>query len=388
MTPSEPSPTERRGPPWRARRAGRAGSNRRPPWWPDDEPFPPRNDNWRLQRRLLRRVVIAVVLLFVLIPVVTWSIFSAGSHWHGNNANQSNGGPPWFVGPFVLLILASVGIYIGQRVRRAIAPVADVMAAADRVAAGDYDARVEPAGKAELRNLGVSFNRMAERLGENEAQRRALFADIAHELRTPLAVIQGNVEAMLDGVYPRDDERLAPLLEQAKVMARLLDDLRTLSVAEARELRLHREAVAPAALIEETVAAFQQHAEQRAIRLIAECPDLPELYVDPMRIRQVLDNLVANALRYAPDGGWVRINAERDDAGAGTRFSVADNGPGIPPDKLARIFDRFVKAADSGGSGLGLAIAKSLVEAHEGRIWASSPAGQGATFTFELPGAE
>jgi signal transduction histidine kinase len=331
---------------------------------------------------MLRRVVIAVVVVFVLIPIVTWSI---SQHWHGNNASRSGGGPPWFVGPIVLLILASIGIYIGHRVRRAIAPVTDVMAAADRVAAGDYGARVEPAGKSELRNLGVSFNRMAERLGENEEQRRALFADIAHELRTPLSVIQGNVEAMLDGVYPRDDERLAPLLEQTKVMARLLDDLRTLSVAEAHELRLHRERIAPDALIAETVAAFQQRAEQRSIRLIAECADLPELYVDPMRIRQVLDNLVANALRYAPDGGWVRIAAERDAAGAATRFSVADNGPGIPPDKLAHIFDRFVKAADSGGSGLGLAIAKSLVEAHDGRIWASSPAGQGATLTFELP---
>lgn len=373
---SEPHGHDRNGPPWR-----RGGSGDRPPWWPEGEPFPSRNENWRgIQRRIMRRVVIALAVIFGLIWVTTWSLFQGSSHWHSGSGSE---GPPAFVPPLGLLFLIGIAVFVGHRIRRAIAPVADVMAAADRVAAGDYSARVTPVGKSEIRNLGLSFNRMAERLGENEMQRRALFADIAHELRTPLAIIQGNVEAMIDGIYPRDDDQLNPLLEQTKVMARLLDDLRTLSVAEAHELKLHRERIAPVVIVSEVAAAFQPRADERGIRLIAETGFLPEIEVDPFRIRQVLDNLVANALRYAPDGGTVRIQVER--RGEGTRFSVSDNGPGIPPEQLARIFDRFVKAADSGGSGLGLAIAKSLIDAHAGRIWAVSPAGEGVTFAFDIP---
>jgi two-component system sensor histidine kinase BaeS len=376
----------RGGPPWRRRR----GAGERPPWWPEGEEFPPKGGEWRrVQRRLMRRVVITLAIVVLLAAASSWGLVEFGWRWHSgqwgghaNSGQSSNGGPPWFVPPLVLFIVIGVGWRISRRIRRAIAPVADVMAVADLVAAGDYSARVEPRGNAEIRNLGISFNRMTERLGENEAQRRALFADIAHELRTPLAIIQGNVEGMLDGVYGRDDAQLTPLLEQTKVMARLLDDLRTLSVAEARELRLHREQIAPAALVNEVAAAFQPRAEERGINLIVDAPPLPEINVDPMRIKQVLDNLVANALRYAPRGGWVRIAAAR--TGAITSFSVSDNGPGIPPDQLAHIFDRFVKASDSGGSGLGLAIAKSLVEAHGGTIAAASPAGAGATFRVEI----
>lgn len=336
---------------------------------------------------MMRRVAIVLAVIVTLAAVGGWGLIDFGWRWHnrqtdGQSGWNSGGGPPWFVPPLVLLILIFIGFRISRRIRRAIAPVADVMAVADQVAAGDYSARVEPRGNAEIRKLGVSFNRMTERLGENEAQRRALFADIAHEMRTPLSIIQGNVEGMLDGVYGRDDAHLTPLLEQTKVMARLLDDLRTLSVAEARELRLHREHVSPASIVNEVATAFQQRAEERQLTLIVEAPPLPEIDVDPMRIRQVLDNLVANALRYAPPGGWVRIAVAR--LGRITRFSVSDNGPGIPPDQLAHIFDRFVKAADSGGSGLGLAIAKSLVEAHGGTIAAESPAGAGATFRVDL----
>ena len=365
------------GPPWRRR-----GQRQRPPWWPEDQPFPPQDERWRgIQRRMMRRIVIGLVVLFLVANVVAWSIFKAGSHWHGGSSN--GGGPPWFVPFFGLFLLLAIMFYIGHRVRRAIAPVAEVMDAANRVAAGDYSARVEPTGKAELRNLGVSFNRMAERLRENETQRRAMFADVAHELRTPLAIIQGNVEAMLDGVYPRSDDQLAPLLEQTKVMARLLDDLRTLSVAQAHELKLHRERLCPAELLAEVAAAFRRRAEARGIELVVDSSATEEIEADPLRLRQVLDNLVANAIRYAPDGGRVAVQAERVDGW--TRYSVTDNGPGIPPEQLPRIFDRFVKASDSGGSGLGLAIAKSLVEAHDGRIWAASEPGRGATFQFEIP---
>jgi len=332
----------------------------------------------------MSRALIFLAIGFVFLTLASWALVQLGWRWHTGQAGGSNGGPPPFVPPLGLLLIVTVVVFTGRRIRRAIAPVADVMAAADLVAGGDYSARVTPRGNPGFRNLGVSFNRMTERLGEHEAQRRALFADIAHELRTPLAIIQGNVEGMLDGVYARDDAQLTPLLEQTKLMARLLDDLRTLSVAEAHELRLYREPVAPAAFVREVAAAFGPRAEDRGINLIVEAPVLPDMEVDPMRMRQVLDNLVANALRYAPDGGWVRIAAGQGEP-SGVRFTVSDNGPGIPPEQLADIFDRFVKAADSGGSGLGLAIAKSLVEAHGGAITAASPEGAGATFIVEIP---
>ncbi len=327
----------------------------------------------------MRRVLIFLAVIVVFVAMTSWGLIEFGWRWH----NGQSGGPPWFVPPTGFLIFVGIAFFISRRIRRAIAPVADVMAAADLVAGGDYSARVTPRGNSEFRNLGNSFNRMTERLGENEAQRRALFADIAHELRTPLSIIQGNVEGMIDGVYARSDAQLAPLLEQTKVMARLLDDLRTLSVAEARELKLYREWVPPASIVNEVAAAFRPRAEERGIDLVIEAPPLPEIDVDPMRIRQVVDNLVANALRYAPPGGWVKIAVAR--SGETTSFSVSDNGPGIAPEQLEHIFDRFVKAADSGGSGLGLAIAKSLVEAHGGTITAGSPAGGGALFRVELP---
>ena len=366
--------------------AGPPRRGRRPPWWPEGEPFPPAGREWRrIQRRIMRRVAIAIAIVFVFLALAGWGLFQFGARWHNGEGTNQRGGPPWFVPPIGLLILVGIGLFAARRIRRAIAPVADVMAAADQVAGGDYSAHVVPRGHAEVRNLATSFNRMAERLGEHESQRRALFADIAHELRTPLAIIQGNVEGMIDGVYARDDAQLTPLLEQTKVMARLLDDLRTLSVAEARQLRLHREPIAPAAIVREVAAAFQRRAEEAGVRLIVDAPDLLDIEVDPMRIRQVLDNLVANALRYAPPGGWVKIAVAQ--SGDGVSFSVSDNGPGIPPDQLAHIFDRFVKAADSGGSGLGLAIARSLVEAHGGAISASSPARSGVTFQVDLPTA-
>jgi two-component system OmpR family sensor kinase/two-component system sensor histidine kinase BaeS len=258
------------------------------------------------------------------------------------------------------------------------------MEAADRVAAGDYRARVQARGPGEVRRLARSFNQMAQRLEANEAQRRSLLADVAHELRTPLSVIRGNLEGVLDGLYPADQAHLGPVLEETAVMARLLDDLQTLSTAEAGVLRLHRERVDPASLAADAVTAFRARAEQAGVTLDWRAAGgVPDLDVDPLRIGQVLANLLSNAVRHAPPGGSVTLSVEP--AAGAVAFAVADTGPGIDARELPHVFDRFVKSGDSGGAGLGLAIAKSLVEAHGGSIGAESAPGRGTTMRFLLP---
>jgi signal transduction histidine kinase len=304
----------------------------------------------------------------------------------GGGYGPGSGGRDWGGPPFGLLLLGllAVAFVVGRAVRRMAAPIGEVMEAADRVAGGDYSTRVQVRGTGEVGRLTHSFNQMTERLQANETQRRALLADVAHELRTPLSVIRGNVEGILDGVYPPDEAHLGPLLEETAVMARLLDDLQILSTAEAGVLRLHRERVAPVALAEDVVAAFRTRADRAGVTLACRAPDpVPEIDVDPVRIGEVLANLLTNAIRHTPAGGSVRVVVEPDPAGVAV--AVADTGPGIDPRDLANIFDRFVKSADSGGAGLGLAIARSLVEAHGGRITAQSVPGQGTTMRFVLP---
>jgi two-component system OmpR family sensor kinase/two-component system sensor histidine kinase BaeS len=306
--------------------------------------------------------------------------------WGGGGYGPGTAGRGWGGPPFGLLILGLLGVAFlaGRAVRRMAAPIGEVMEAADRVAGGDYSTRVQVRGPGEVGRLAHSFNQMTERLQANETQRRALLADVAHELRTPLSVIRGNVEGMLDGVYPPDEAHLGPVLEETAVMARLLDDLQTLSTAEAGVLRLHRERVDPVALATDAVATFRARADWAGVSLTCRAPDpVPEVDVDPVRIGEVLANLLTNAIRHTPAGGSVRVVVEPDPAGVAV--AVADTGPGIDPRDLAHVFDRFVKSADSGGAGLGLAIARSLVEAHGGRITAQSVPGQGTTMRFVLP---
>ncbi|MBI4261683.1 MAG: HAMP domain-containing histidine kinase [Actinobacteria bacterium] len=276
-------------------------------------------------------------------------------------------------------------LVVGRAVRRMAVPVGDVMEAADRLAGGDHSVRVRERGSRDLRRLARSFNAMAERLEAAEARRRDLLADLAHELRTPLSVIEGNAEAMLDGLFPADRAHIEPVLEETRVMARLLDDLETLSRAEAGALRLHRERVEAADLVEDATAAFRARAGAAGIELEARtAPGLPELDVDPVRIGQVLSNLLSNAVRHTPAGGSVVVRADPAPP-AGVAFAVEDTGPGIPSDSLASVFDRFVTAADSGGAGLGLAIARSLVEAHGGTIEAANRPAGGAVLRFVIP---
>ena len=359
-------------------------AERRPPWWPEGEPFPPAWGGGR--RRFARRVGLVVAL------VLGFFFVAGGFAWRwsgGGGFGPWAGGRGWSGPPFPLIILGLLGVAFlaGRAVRRMAAPIGDVMEAADRVAGGDYSTRVQVRGPGEVGRLASSFNQMTERLQASETQRRALLADVAHELRTPLSVIRGNVEGMLDGVYPPDEAHLGPVLEETAVMARLLDDLQTLSTAEAGVLRLHRERIDPAALAQDAAAAFRSRADRAGVGLDCRAAGpVPEVDVDPVRIGEVLANLLTNAIRHTPSGGAVRVVVEP--APGGVAFTVADTGPGIDARDLPHVFDRFVKSADSGGAGLGLAIARSLVEAHGGRITAASAPGQGTTMRFVLPAVE
>jgi signal transduction histidine kinase len=227
---------------------------------------------------------------------------------------------------------------------------------------------------------------MSSRLEETDASRRRLLADVSHELRTPLTVMQGTLEGILDGIYPADEAHLVPVLEETRVLARLIDDLRTLSLSEVGVLRLHREPTNLARLIEEVVAGHRAAADEAGARIAVTTPvDLPLLEVDPSRIRQVVGNLVANALRFTPAGGRVSVEAGRDGEVAWVR--VRDTGPGIGAEELEHVFERFYRSPGSSGSGLGLPIARNLVEAHGGQISIESPVGGGAEVRFTLPAA-
>jgi two-component system, OmpR family, sensor histidine kinase BaeS len=358
---------------------------RRPPWWPEDEPFPP---EWRGRgRRFPRRVglVVALVLGFFFVASgFAWRWYGGGDGFGPGPGGRGWSGPPF---PLIILGLLGVAFLAGRAVRRFAAPIGDVMEAADRVAGGDYSTRVQVRGPGEVARLASSFNQMTERLQANETQRRALLADVTHELRTPLSVIRGNVEGMLDGVYPPDEAHLGPVLEETAVMARLLDDLQTLSTAEAGVLRLHRERVDPAALAQDAATAFRARADRSGVALDCRADGpVPEIDADPVRIGEVLANLLSNAIRHTPRSGSVRVVVEPDPGGVA--FVVSDTGPGIDARELPHVFDRFVKSADSGGAGLGLAIARSLVEAHGGRITARSAPGQGTVMRFVLPAVE
>jgi two-component system, OmpR family, sensor histidine kinase BaeS len=378
---AEPAPDSGRrfrgGPPWRG------GP---PPWWPASEPWPPPGrESWQgVPRHFARRVAMFLLALFGLAFLAGGFLFWIGSNvWHGNATHRWNGARPFgFIVVLVILVLAVVAIRGARRTTR---PVAEVMGAADRVASGDYSARVSPSGPGEVRNLARSFNAMAERLESNERVRRQLFADVAHELRTPLTIIQANIEGILDGLYAADAEHLEPALEETRVMARLLEDLSTLAMAESGALRLQIEPTDPNELVEDVVAAHRPEATAAGVGLTAAAsPSLGPVDMDAVRIREVLSNLIANAIRYTPDGGRITAAAEAN-PGGGVRFSVTDSGAGIPSERLERVFDRFSKSPDSRGSGLGLAIAKSLVEAHDGTIGVRSGAGAGTTFWFVIP---
>jgi two-component system sensor histidine kinase BaeS len=275
-------------------------------------------------------------------------------------------------------------------------PIRQLTAATGAVARGDLAQRVAAKSNDEIGELAASFNSMADNLQKAEQLRRDMTADIAHELRNPLAILQGNLEAMVDGVIPPTPEDLQPLFDQTRLLTRLVDDLRTLALAEAGQLSLSRVLTDPARLVRSVVAQFAPQAEAKRITLRAEMSaDLPTLTLDSQRVEQVLGNLISNAIRHTPEGGRIECRVSRDKSSTAPHptlvtFTVTDTGAGIPPEALPHIFERFYRVDRSrsraeGGTGLGLAIAKQLVEAHGGRIWATSEINQGTTVTFTLP---
>jgi signal transduction histidine kinase len=335
-----------------------------------------------MRRRFVRRMLLMVGLFLVVVFVAS---ALAGAFFSGAFREGHPGRPAWPGAIFGLLFLVGAFLLVGRAFRRTAQPVGEVMDAADRVAEGDFTARVGERGPPPLRRLARSFNAMAGRLEAGEETRRNLLADVAHELRTPLSVIQGNVEGMLDGVYPLDRAHLEPVLEGSRVMSRLLEDLHTLSTAEAGALALHRQLVEPGELVADAEAAFGSQANSAGVSLTTRiAAGLPDVDADPIRIGEVLANLLVNAIRHTPDGGSVEISAGR--AGdQGVAFEVRDTGQGIDPHILPHVFDRFVKGDQAGGLGLGLAIARSLVVAHGGDINAESRPGQGTVMRFVLP---
>ena len=365
---------------------------RRPPeWWPAEEPWPPRGGpgwgrrgSWGGRRGPWSRGFGCLFGLFFLlgiaglIGIVTTILQHVGPL--GSLAR--------FFG-FVLVIGVIAAVLLSGRTFRRVAGSLDQLTdAADRVESGDYTVRVpEPdRGPRPMRALARGFNEMVARLEIDEAQRRRLLADVSHELRTPLTVVQGNIEAILDGVHEADEAHLAAILEETRVLGRLVDDLRTVALSETGSLPLHREPTDLSILATDAVGSFRAAADAAGVKLQVEiADDIPLLDVDPVRIREVISNLVANALRHTPSAGSIRVDARVGEAGREVVVTVHDTGSGIEPELLPHVFDRFAKGAGSRGSGLGLAIARGLVEAHGGSIDVESTPGRGSTFRFRIP---
>jgi two-component system sensor histidine kinase BaeS len=317
-------------------------------------------------------------LFFVLFLVVVASIVTAVGSF------LSHLGPV----PVVIAIIGAVGIVasLARGMAGAARDLDTMLAATRRVEEGDYGVRVgKPRSDlAPIQELAHGFDTMTARLEADEEQRRTLLADVSHELRTPLAVITGNLEAVIDGVYPPDAAHLTPILDETRVMERLIDDLRTIALSEAGTLALHPEPTDPDLLIGEVLHAFAPGAAAAGVALTSDTSgDLPIIDIDPVRIREVLSNLVANALRHTPSGGTIALGGSAD--ATTVQLTVRDTGPGIDPALLPHVFDRFVKGSGSRGSGLGLAIARGLVEAHGGTIGVQSTIGGGTTFRVALP---
>ena len=297
----------------------------------------------------------------------------------------------WLAG----LVAGGLAVLVSIIIARGLAvPLRRLSTATGRIARGQLDQRVPVQGADEMAQLATAFNQMAANLEQAEQLRRHLMADVAHELRTPVSVIQGNLQAILEDVFPLEKAEIASIYDETVILSRLIADLRELAQAEAGQLDLNRETVDVGTLVKNVVDLFRGLAYEKNVALdIALAKNLPVVSADPDRVRQILNNLLANAIRYTSEAGQVQVVvALSTHSDRFVHIAVTDTGPGIPAADIPHVFDRFWRADKSrsrreGGSGLGLAIAKHLVEAHGGTIGVESIQGPGSCFWFELPRA-
>jgi signal transduction histidine kinase len=305
---------------------------------------------------------------------------------------RSVGRQMWVPVLVIIGLLTLLTLLIGyQLARRYVEPLADVMAGARAVAHGALSTRVpvhRQAG-ADLREFSDSFNHMAESLESNDLRRRELLADIAHELRTPLSILQGRLEGIVDGIYPAAPDQIAPALEEAYLLERLVEDLRTLTQAESGQLHFDRRPIQLAAIAERALSLFQPEAQSLGVELRKSVQaDVGCVLADPQRIEQIVGNLVSNALRYATSGGQVELAVSQQDGDV--EFAVRDTGLGVSEADLPRLFERLWRAERArtratGGAGLGLAISKHLIQAQGGQIAARNRPTGGLEVVFHLP---
>ena len=289
-------------------------------------------------------------------------------------------------GLIAMLLALLLAVIFSRNITR---PIRELTAATQVVSEGKLAHEVPVRSRDEIGQLAASFNRMSADLARSLNARRQMTADIAHELRTPISIILGHAEAVHDKVLPPSLETFEIIREETERLEHLVDDLRILSMADAGELKLSLRPFSPQKLLHDAQKIYSHQARQKKISIQTKAAtDLPEIEMDPERMREVFSNIIENALRYTPQNGHITLSAQL--AGDVVRMSVQDTGPGVAADELDRIFERFYRtetsrARDKGGSGLGFAIAKSIVEKHNGRIWAESKSGEGLTILIELP---
>jgi two-component system OmpR family sensor kinase/two-component system sensor histidine kinase BaeS len=365
-----------------------------PPWKQHGPPHWQHKPGWLFLRFL---VVFGLMFMLVLAGMAFMALTVTRLFAVGGPGETKTAVFVLFSGCGLAIFLPLLGLSLAAFAFRGIAtPLSDVMAAADQVAEGDLSVRLNENGRRnQFAQLAHSFNHMTAELQIADQQRRNLTADVAHELRTPLHIIQGNLEGILDGVYAPDPDHIEATLDETRTLARLVNDLHTLSQAEAGQLPLTIEPVAVTDLLADIQTSFSGQVEVKNISLSVGFDGKPDdlmVQGDAGRLDQVLSNLVMNAIRHTPEGGEILLYAERENGRV--TLIVRDTGEGISPDDLPYIFNRFWRGdksrthADGVGGGLGLAIAKQLVEAHQGTIDVASTPAQGTTFTISLPAAE
>jgi signal transduction histidine kinase len=274
-----------------------------------------------------------------------------------------------------MLVALALTVAMSRRITR---PIEELTDAVQELGRGGSPTRVRARGRDEIARLAASFNAMADTVATQEELRRRMVGDVAHELRTPITNLRCDLEAIQDGLAQPDAERIASLRDEVLHLQRLVEDLQELAIADAGALRLDRQRVDLGATVARLVGDAAEVASQPGLVVEA----------DVTRLRQVLGNLLANAAAQAPAGTRVKVSVAR--AGGDAVVSVADEGPGIPAGELERVFERFyrldpARGRERGGAGLGLAIVRRLVELHDGRVWAESVEGRGATFSFTIP---